>query len=275
MKRIYIAAVFIILGIIIFMNIDINNIGLKFLEFVKQVRGQNVELSEMKNSDSKTINHDSWTDLLTKYVTPEGFVDYEGFKKDKDELKTYLDLISDNPPKEDQSDEYKMAYWINAYNAFTIDLIVDNYPLQSIKKISDGAPMIDSPWDIKFFKIGGVEFDLNTIEHGILRKEYSEPRVHFAVNCASISCPKLLDEAFTPEKLDAQLEAQAHYFINNTAKNKISESKISISKIFNWFAVDFKSDGGASAFIQKYVDTDITKAEVSYLDYDWNLNKQQ
>ena len=132
-------------------------------------------------------------------------------------------------------------------------------------------------WAIDFIKIEGKTYNLNNIEHGILRPKYDDPRIHFAVNCASRSCPKLLNEAFTAEKLDAQLEAAAKDFINDGMRNKITSSKKgNVSKLFNWFASDFrKTAPSVIAFLNRYSDIKLdANANLDYMDYDWSLNKQ-
>ena len=133
--------------------------------------------------------------------------------------------------------------------------------------------MIDSPWDIKFFKIGGVDFDLNTIEHEILRNQFDEPRIHFAINCASKSCPKLRHEAYLTKYLEFQLEDQAKAFINDRSKNRISATEMELSSIFKWFEVDFTKDGSIMPYIQKYHSDVNSNNKISYMDYDWSLNK--
>jgi len=253
---------------------NINDIGLKIFSWIKKVKGNSVNLNEINNSNTSTLNHGDWHTLLQKNVTDSGSVNYSGFQKENILFERYLNDLTLQPPGNNWSDEEKIVYWINAYNAFTVKLILDHYPIKSIKDIGDGLPMINSPWDLKFFKIGETQFDLNTIEHEILRKQFNEPRIHFAINCASISCPKLRNEAFVVEQLENQLEDQARQFINNPTKNIIKEDKMLLSKIFNWFASDFKKEKSVIAFIQAY--TDITLSEnvdIEYLDYDWNLNE--
>jgi len=188
-------------------------------------------------------------------------------------LEKYLDTLTENPVGKNWSEAEQMAYWINAYNAFTVKLIVDYYPLKSIKDIGDGLPMISSPWDIKFFKIGKTDFDLNTIEHEILRKQFAESRIHFAINCASFSCPKLRNEAFVAERLEEQLENQAQSFIKNLDKNIINEKETKLSKIFNWFESDFTKQESIASFIKKRHDSFDEQNEVKYLEYIWTLNE--
>ncbi len=261
-------------GYIKYHDTNINDIGLKIFSWIKKIKGNSVNLNEINNSNTSTLNHEDWHTLLQKNVTDSGSVNYSGFQKNNILFEKYLNDLTLQPPGNNWSDKEKIVYWINAYNAFTVKLVLDHYPIKSIKDIGDGLPMINSPWDLKFFKIGEIQFDLNTIEHEILRKQFNEPRIHFAINCASISCPKLRNEAFVVEQLENQLEDQARQFINNPNKNLIKEEKMLLSKIFNWFASDFKKEKSVIAFIQAY--TDITLSEnidIEYLDYDWNLNE--
>lgn len=230
------------------------------------------------NSESKPINHAAFDSLLRKHVNKDGFVNYEGFIKDSVAFNKYLDLLSKNHPNEKTwSRNEQMAYWINAYNAFTIKLICNYYPVNSIKDIKKGIPLVSDTWAIDFIKIEGKTYNLNNIEHGILRPKYDDPRIHFAVNCASKSCPKLLAEAFTADKLDAQLDAAGKEFINDGVRNKITSSKKgNVSKLFTWFAGDFKKkDPSVIAFLNRYSTTKLdANADLNYMDYDWSLNKQ-
>lgn len=228
------------------------------------------------NSKSQPISHQLWDNLVNTHVNPEGNVNYKGFIQDSTKLNEYLELLSNNHPNENNwTKEEQLAYWINAYNAFTVKIIVDNYPVKSIKNIATGLniPFISSTWDIKFIKIEGQEYDLNNLEHGILRPDFEEPRIHFAINCASVSCPRLRNEAYVAERIDEQLDSAARLFINNTLKNKVSADKLELSKIFSWFKGDFNKIG-VIPFINQFTDIEIKKdASVSHLDYDWNLNE--
>ena len=230
------------------------------------------------DSASKPISHALFDSLLKNNVNKEGFVNYTGFIRDSAAFNKYLDLLSKNHPNEKTwSRNEQMAYWINAYNAFTIKLICMHYPLKSIKDIKKGIPLVSDTWSIDFIKIEGKTYNLNNIEHGILRPKYDDPRIHFAVNCASKSCPKLQDEAFTAEKLDAQLDAAAKEFINDGIRNKITASKKgNVSKLFTWFAGDFrKTAPSVIAFLNKYSNVKLdANADLDYMDYDWALNKQ-
>ncbi|MCF8258822.1 MAG: DUF547 domain-containing protein [Flavobacteriales bacterium] len=223
----------------------------------------------------KPPSHDAWTALLRAHVDTKGHVSYKGLKKDVDRLDAYLRTLSDCPPSKDWSRDERLAYWVNAYNAFTVKLIIDHYPVKSIKEIGPrlSVPLVNSVWDIKFFKIGGVEMNLNHIEHDILRKEFDEPRIHFAIVCASFSCPQLLNESFAPQTLEKQLHDRTVAFINDPVRNRIATDRLQLSSIFDWFKGDFTKKGTLQAFIAKYAKVKVSgKAKVSYLDYDWSLN---
>ena len=136
-------------------------------------------------SDTRPMTHEVWDELTRKHVTESGVVNYKGIIQDSIQFNAYLDLLSSHLPNETNwTREERLAYWINAYNAFTVKLIIDHYPVVSIKDIKKGIPLVNSVWDIQFIEIGGKSYDLNNIEHGILRKEFYEPRIHFAINCA-------------------------------------------------------------------------------------------
>lgn len=224
---------------------------------------------------SGQISHKQWDELVKKHVTPFGKVNYEGMKNDKEHLEAYLTMLSNNPPKSSWTKSEILAYWINAYNAFTVQLIVKHYPVKSIKDLGGPIYKVNTSWDIKFIQIGNEELDLNTIEHQKIRGQFKEPRIHFAVNCASVSCPRLRNEAYTSSKLEQQLTDQTKYFIAYKVKNDISDPKNpKVSKLFSWYSSDFKIEGKSVInFINKYSNSTIHEgATLNYLDYNWNLN---
>lgn len=229
-------------------------------------------------AQSKAPNHEIWNELLKKNVSADGKVNYKGFITDSVKLGKYLKLISSNKPDEKKWSANEMkAFWINAYNAFTVKLIIMNYPVKSIKDVGAKMqiPFVNTPWDIKFIKIGEITYDLNNLEHAKLRRKYGDARVHFALVCASKSCPVLWNEAYTADKLDQQLDAQAKVFINDKTRNDISANDAKLSKIFDWYGMDFKSKGVSVVdFINRYTSTKIVaKAKISYLEYSWSLNE--
>ena len=217
-------------------------------------------------SEVAAINHANWTALLQKNVSKSGLVNYKGFQKDSKAVTAYLNELSANVPTKSTSRNATLAYWINAYNAYTVKLIIDNYPTKSIKDIND-------PWGKKFISLAGKKYSLEGIENEILRK-MDEPRIHFAINCASVSCPILLNEAFTEAKLEQQLKAVTKSFINDKSKNTITASKIEVSKIFDWFAADFKTKGSVIDFLNQFSTTKInSNAQVNFKEYNWGLNE--
>lgn len=218
------------------------------------------ETMEQRSSGASLL----WDQLLTKYVTKEGVVDYKGMKAD-----TQLELCVATYSRIDPTvlDERKQfAFWINAYNVHTVKLICDNYPLKSITDLKD-------PWDKKFIEINGEKYTLNQIENEILRPTFKDPRVHFAINCAAVSCPKLNNRAFMSESIDKVLTQLAKEFVNDPSRNKLSKDKIEVSKIFEWFADDFPGRGGLTGYINRYAKEKVSDvAEISYLEYNWGLN---
>lgn len=213
---------------------------------------------------------------MQQTVDDEGWVDYESLHKNPEKLEAYLDLLRENHPSEEWTEEEKLAYWINAYNAFTLDLIVRNYPLESIKDIRRWSlPFLNSAWDIKFIEIQNEKYSLNNIEHDIIRATFDEPRIHFAVNCASYSCPPLLNVAYEASTLDVQLEQQAIAFVNDPLRNKISNDKIELSKIFSWYKSDFTESGTLIDYLNQFSEIEIEKeTETEFIPYDWSLNIQ-
>jgi len=235
----------------------------------------NMNNKQIVASTSIPMNHDIWHELLQQHVSANGKVNYKGFQTDKARLDEYLTLLNTHHPNDKNwSDNEQLAYWINAYNAYTVELVLKHYPIESIKKIKNGLPFINSVWDIEFIEIEGNTYNLNHIEHEILRKQFDEPRIHFAIVCASISCPNLLNEAFTANQIDKQLATQARSFINDTSKNELSPNHAKLSKIFSWFKGDFTKKTTLVEYLNQYTNTKIsTDAKVNYLDYDWGLNE--
>jgi hypothetical protein len=224
------------------------------------------------------LDHAAFDKLLKKHVNAQGLVDYKGFKADEAAFNQYLAQLSKNRPTGSWPKNDQMAFWINAYNAYTIRLILDHYPVQSIKDIGSKIkiPFVTTPWAAKFFSIGGEKMSLDNIEHGILRKQYNDPRIHFALVCASISCPRLRNEAYTADKLNAQLDDQGRDFLNNPAKNKLAKDQAQLSKYFDWYKGDWEQNGQSVVkWVNRYATTKIDgNTKIDYLDYNWNLNKQ-
>ncbi|NND32404.1 MAG: DUF547 domain-containing protein [Saprospiraceae bacterium] len=211
------------------------------------------------------VDHELFSTLLTKYVDGQGKVDYDGLKNELAKLNSYLTELKQNPVSENWSKDEQLAYWINAYNAFTIKLILDHYPVASITDIENGKP-----WDKKWITLGNETYSLNQIENEIIRPQFNEPRIHFAVNCAAKSCPPLANKAFTAGNMEALLESQTKKFINDKQYNQIDAGRLRISKIFDWYGSDFKD---LVAFLNKYSTIPINaNAKIEFVEYNWSLN---
>jgi len=210
--------------------------------------------------------------LLQKNVDKTGRVDYQSLKNNETLLDNYLAYIQNNEPTKDWSSNKKKAFWINTYNAYTIKIILNNYPLKSIRDIKiDGK----TAWKIPFVKVGKKRYTLDQIEHKILRKKFNDPRIHVGINCASVSCPRLWNFAFTEDNIASSLDNLMKEFINNTTRNKISKNNLEISEIFNWFSKDFMKNGTIINYLNTYAAIKISeKASIKYLTYDWSLNKK-
>ena len=209
-----------------------------------------------------------FNDLLQEHVTADGFVDYTSFNKEK--LERYLSYLERTSPEVTWSENKQKAFWINAYNAYTIKKILEYDALISIVNIKENN---QTAWKIPFAKVGGKTYTLDYIEHEILRKNLFDPRIHVGVNCASNSCPKLGNIAFTEENIEATLENLMKVFINDSTKNKITKNKLQISSIFDWFQEDFIKNGTVIEYLNTYSKTTINKKiAIHYLKYDWSLN---
>lgn len=215
--------------------------------------------------------------LLQTYVhagSKEGMnanlVDYDAWAKDPRHAQAMNDLVVVDVATLDQ--QTAKAFWINAYNLLTIDLIIRNPEAKSIK---DLGTLLQSPWKAHEWNIAGKSYTLDDIEHKILRK-MGDPRIHMAIVCASLSCPDLREEVYAPEKLDTQLDDQARKFLSNSLKGmKVGASGIALSPIFKWFVEDFGGSAGVLNFTHKYGPIGFDdEARMNYFDYDWNLNKK-
>lgn len=216
-------------------------------------------------TETEQPDHSAWDSLLQKHVSAAGKVNYKGFKADQAALDAYCQDLSAHAPQEAWSRQEKMAFWINAYNAFTVQLVVTHFPIGSIRDLDKGKT-----WDVRRIEIGGKKYSLNQIENDILRPKFKDARIHFALNCAAKSCPPLANQAFTAQNLNKLLDKRTRQFINNKKYNDFATDKAKISMIFNWYAADF---GDVKAFLNKYLSSKITETTgIEYLDYDWRLN---
>ena len=239
-----------------------------------------------KSGSTLTVDHTAWTKLLATYVvaSPEGInrVRYADFKRaGHSALKAYIaSLQTVDIAALDRAEQW--AYWANLYNAKTIDIVLDAYPVRSIKDISLGGGLLAAfsggPWKAKVLKAGGQDLSLDDIEHGILRPIFKDPRVHYSVNCASIGCPNLMREAFSGSKLDAQLNAGAAAYINSPRGLNVRGGSVTASSIYDWFKADFGGGAdGVLAHARKYASPALKReleniTTISGYDYNWALN---
>ena len=220
------------------------------------------------------INDTAWADLLKKYVSA-GVVDYAGFQRDEEKLDQYLEELAGQDPMQ-MSRNAQYAFYVNVYNAWTIKLILSAYP--DIKSIKDLGTLFKTPWEKSIVRLSTGIFTLDDIEHKILRPQFKDPRIHFVVNCASISCPPLRSEPYTAEKLNDQLEDATRLFLNHPDNYRLEGSNFYVTRLFKWYGEDFKND--VIGFYLNYANEDL-KARlraagktltVRYLKYDWGLN---
>ena len=221
------------------------------------------------------FDHGQWDSLLKKNV-----VVLEGGKAsqfryrevDRLALQSYLKTLSGVSEKEFKgwSQEEQKAFLINAYNAFTVEKILTRYP--DIGSIWDFGKIFGNPFKDEFFTLLGRKMSLDAIEHGTLRKSYREPRVHYALNCASVSCPMLREEAYVAARLERQLEEQAVRFLSDRSRNRFHDGRLEVSKIFDWFKEDFEPRQAYFARYAKLLGTPGGEVPLTFLDYDWSLN---
>ncbi len=255
------------------------------------VSAQTVTPPTSEKNDGKVFDHTKYEELLVLYVKDDSKVDYEGFIKDRAKLDAYLETLGKAKPAEFISDNERNAFYINAYNAFTIRDVIDD-----VYKKTDSVKKVSGFWDKKKHLVGGEEMTLDAIEK--VSRDYKDPRVHFAVNCASSSCPKLQRFAFTGAKLQEQFVQITNDFLSDEVRGmKIDKEnkKVAISSLFSWYAGDFSGNTSSVGFLTGFVKSKFTssvginfiknnvspeiatilsdkKNKVSYLDYDWTLN---
>ncbi len=236
---------------------------------------------EMNQPNSTiVVDHSAWGDFLATYIVPKdgiNFVRYSAVSAaDKLKLNTYIASLEAIDPTSLNASE-AFAFWANLYNAVTVKVILEHYPLKSIKDISYGA-FTRGPWKQELVSINGQQLTLDNIEHGILRVAWDEPRVHYAVNCASYGCPNLGAEPFSGATLDDQLTTAAISFINHPRGAMVKKDKVIVSSIYKWFREDFGgTEKGVLAHLNQYATGDLAEAlkghsDIDKYQYNWSLN---
>lgn len=228
-----------------------------------------------------SLDHTKWDTLLSRYLV----IGEDGINRfrygavtteDRALLHSYIvELETTNVAGLNRNEQF--AYWANLYNAVTIRLIVDNYPVKSIRDIKSG-PFSSGPWKMKLITVMGQEISLDSIEHDILRAQWQDPRVHYALNCASIGCPNLADRAFRPDTLEQTLDANARAYINHPRGVWLDQGQLKVSSIYDWFEEDFgDTQTGIIDHLKQYADKKLAvqldqQSTISDFDYDWSLN---
>jgi hypothetical protein len=231
---------------------------------------------------ARVIDHSTWQALLKKYL----YKDKTGLnrfrydrvgKADRRRLKSYIaGLAAANPSALRRNEQY--AYWINLYNALTVAVVIDHYPVKSIRDIAISPGLFaKGPWGRKLLKVNGKALSLDNIEHDILRAIWRDKRVHYAVNCASVGCPNLAARAYTGRTIEVMLERAAYAYINHARGVKVSSRGLILSSLYKWYAGDFGNKAALFAHLARYASPalkrqlEITPAITGYA-YDWRLN---
>jgi len=247
-----------------------------------------------QNVLAEAFDHSRLDRLLQQHVVLSGrgeasAVDYSALAANRGELESYLQVLSavDRSAFEQWADTEQLAFLINAYNAFTLQLILTEYP--ALESIKDLGSLFRSPWKKEFVPLLGEQRSLDDIEHGLIRGSgrYREPRIHFAVNCASIGCPALLNQAYNGDQLEQQLEQQTRAFLRDRSRNRIKDGELQLSPIFKWYRQDFeqgwRGSDNLSQFLLRYAEPlglnprqrqqlQQQDLEIDFTDYDWRLN---
>lgn len=238
--------------------------------------------------NANAFEHNQWDQLLKKNLVTLNSgsatqVNYAAMKRDQVELKSYLKAMSEVSVATFDSwlPSQQLAFLINAYNAWTVELILTKYP--DLDSIKDLGSIFSSPWKKEFIPLLGKTLSLDDIEQDLIRGHFDEPRIHFAVNCASIGCPALRAEAYLSDKLDVQLEEATNLFLADSSRNRLKGNELQVSKIFDWYQSDFEKQQTLATFLVNYANAlNLSeeqqqqvidgKIEIEFLDYNWSLN---
>jgi hypothetical protein len=229
---------------------------------------------QSNESNSGTISHATWQQFLDNYIVIDGqnhLIRYQAVSSnDRSLLKQYIEQLANTDPRKfSQAEQY--AYWVNLYNAITVELILDAYPVKSITKL--GGLFSFGPWGDEVVTINSKALTLNDIEHRILRPIWQDPRTHYAVNCASLGCPNLQTQAFTAENTEALLEQAARQFVNSDKGVLVQKNKLQLSSIYDWFIADFGTQEQLIEHLNQYRTQPLSNVKNIDYEYDWALNQ--
>ena len=245
-----------------------------------------VSWSDHDDTNAETINHGAWQAILDGYLRtddPSGIhlFDYGGLKAnpgDRERLQGYLAHLEAMDPRRYSRDE-QMAYWINFYNALTIETVVEGYPVDSIKSIHRGIVPLSGPWGDERATVAGQRLTLDNMEHDILRALWRDPRIHYAVNCASLGCPNLAPTVFTAANLEEMMDAAARDYVNHPRGASLRDgSSGTVSSIYTWFREDFGgTEAGVVEHLLRYAGPELAERLRNFgggfdYEYDWDLN---
>ncbi|WP_345115588.1 DUF547 domain-containing protein [Hymenobacter algoricola] len=219
--------------------------------------------------------HAPWNELLARYVTRDGRIDYTGMLEEEDKLGAYLETIRKTPPDERTwSRSEQQAYWLNVYNAATVYMVLQYYPVRSMNEIKvKSLKGSKSAWEAPSVTVGSKEYSLNQIEREVLRNKFQDPRVHFALGSAAETSPPLLNEAYDGTRLNQQLDGQVRRFVNNAKFNQLAAGHLRLSSLFDWYSVEFGEGPQLVAWLNTYSTVVIAPtATVEFLSFDWTLN---
>jgi hypothetical protein len=265
---------------------------LKAYSVYKMIHPDAITFWQVSNEKStQKIDHARWQIILDKYLVESSTKNAKStnnnrlfnYKKisdnDKNKLSDYLHYLQSIDPRQYGKNE-QFAYWVNLYNALTIDIVLKNYPVRSIKEVGDGY---SGPWNTKYLLIADQKLSLNNIEHEILRAIWQDSRIHYVINCASISCPDLLPQVLQADALEEQLNRAAKEYINHTRAISFEDNTIKLSSIFQWFSADFgQTQQDLLKHFMLYAQPDLKEKLIEFsnntsanyqFDYNWKLNE--
>lgn len=241
------------------------------------------KFAESNEASTQAVDHDVWDRLLGKYLKdgPQGLnvFDYKAVSKDdRAALKGYLAALQ-KVKVTSLSRKVQMPYWINFYNALTVEVILENYPVESIRDIKSGL-FSSGPWGAELVRVEGEDLSLDDIEHGILRPIWQDKRIHYVVNCASVGCPNLARMAYTENNTADLLEQGARDYINSPRGVRFDNGRIIASKLFSWYDDDFGNESELLAHLNQYAKPELKaklsgKTDIYDYEYDWSLNAPQ